>query len=115
MPVQHLRALEDQSVYILREAYKHFDSPLAARLARPNTSASPAGGSIAGKNPKAHIPERHCTSRQQPVHRHTHLHPMPLLPFSLLSLVKSSSGHFSDRAVCLCAASLQFQSGPAIA
>jgi len=23
--VQHLRALEDQSVYILREAYKHFD------------------------------------------------------------------------------------------
>ena len=23
--MQHLRALEDQSVYILREAYKHFD------------------------------------------------------------------------------------------
>ena len=24
--MNHLRALEDQSVYILREAYKHFDS-----------------------------------------------------------------------------------------
>ncbi len=24
--MQHLRALEDQSVYILREAYKHFDN-----------------------------------------------------------------------------------------
>ena len=23
--MQHLRALEDQSVYVLREAYKHFD------------------------------------------------------------------------------------------
>ena len=23
--MQHLRALEDQSVYILREAYKHFE------------------------------------------------------------------------------------------